>query len=102
MNACPFLLFFGVLEDTLKLLKMCGLTHLRTRGLYKGNRVQAPSSPYPRILGSLTAYARIRTRTVERFASCLKLRQCSKFAKKCVHLENKYEEKAGNIECSLQ
>lgn len=36
--ACPFLRFLGVLEDTLKLLKMLTLTHLRTRGLYKGNR----------------------------------------------------------------
>ena len=45
--ACPFLQKMGGLEDTLKLLKMLTLTHLRTRGLYKGNR---ESPLVPRIL----------------------------------------------------
>jgi len=91
MNACPFLLFLGVLGDGVKLLKMVALRHLRTRGLYKGNR---DSPLIPRILvysDTLTLTLGVRTRTVECFAYCLKLRRCSKFAKKYVHLENKYE-----------
>ena len=58
MNACPFLLFLGVLGDGVKLLKMVALRHLRTRGLYKGNR---DSPLIPRILvysDTFNAYAR--------------------------------------------
>lgn len=43
-NACPQMRFLRVFEDGVKLLKIEVLRHLRTRGLYIGNRDKSPSS----------------------------------------------------------
>lgn len=42
--ACPQMRFLGVFEDGAKWLKIAILRHLRTRGLYIGNRDKSPSS----------------------------------------------------------
>jgi len=42
--ACPQMRFLGGLEDGAKWLKIEVLRHLRTRGLYIGNRDKSPSS----------------------------------------------------------